>query len=162
MVLFNPFIYSVWSGSDILQVVLDYQRFEPRGRAYLTLMRADYMVPALLAFKNVSMSSIPIKAFPSPAYKEPPRTRGVDGRERAAERGVLQGNGPRAGLGASGRNVVLWGLPGKLTPEGLRSMMVAWELAESSGTPGLEILKIFKCVDDFSFLDVLPLAELDR
>ena len=151
MVLSHSSIYSIWFESDILQVVLDYQRFEPKGRAYLSLMRPDYMGQAIAAFRNASISSIPIRAFPSPAYIAPQRGRGVEGRERAAERGVLQGNGPRAGLGVSGRNVVLWGLPGKLTQEGLRSMMVAWELAASSGTAGLEILKIVKCVDPFIF-----------
>jgi len=51
----------------------------------------------------------------------------------AAERGLISGNGPRGGVVNEGRNVVLWGLPGRLTPEGLKGLLQNFKLAGTEG-----------------------------
>jgi hypothetical protein len=62
----------------------------------------------------------------------PGRSRGAKGRENAMNRGVITGNGPDAGVRERGKNVVVWGLPGRLTPEDLREYLKGFRLAGST------------------------------
>lgn len=62
----------------------------------------------------------------------PGRSRGAKGREDAMKRGVITGNGPDAGVRERGKNVVLWGLPGKLASEALREHLKKFRLAGSA------------------------------
>ena len=57
------------------------------------------------------------------------RTRGVKGRLQAAERGLFTGNGPNGMVTSQGKGVVLYGLPGKLTPDSLRTYLRNFKLA---------------------------------
>lgn len=94
----------------------------PTGGAHLTLTSPDVLNQNLKALHNTSISSLPISAAssPPPQINVPRRTRGAQGRAEAAERGLITGDGPRGGVKNTGKNVVIWGLPGKLTPEGLK------------------------------------------
>jgi hypothetical protein len=131
--------------TEIRAVSMVYHRFLPTGRAYLSFARREHVLPAAHALRNVTISSLPVRAIPCPAPEEPPRIRGVVGRARAAERGVIQGNGLRGGLGLAGTNVVLWGLPGKLTEHGLKASLMHFQLVGTEGGKE-EIYKIHKCV----------------
>jgi hypothetical protein len=51
----------------------------------------------------------------------------------AAERSLFFGDGPRGGVLNEGKNVVLWGLPGRLTPEGLKGLLQNFKLAGTEG-----------------------------
>jgi len=118
----------------VTDVAIDYHRFIPTGRAFLTLTTPDVLNQNLRALENASISSIPITSVSSPP---PPtvsqRTRGVQGRMEAAERGLITGNGPRGGVVNDGKNIVLWGLPGRLTPEGLKGLLHNFKLAGTEG-----------------------------
>ena len=59
------------------------------------------------------------------------RMRGSAGRREAANKGLIDGNGPNGGTSGHGKNVVMWGLPGKLPPTGLRNYLRAFQLADS-------------------------------
>ncbi|KIM87022.1 hypothetical protein PILCRDRAFT_64078, partial [Piloderma croceum F 1598] len=117
----------------VSDVAIDYHRFIPTGRAYLTLVTPDALNFNLKALRNASISSLPITSASSP----PPisfaaRTRGAKGRVDAADRGLF-GDGPRGGVPIEGKSVVLWGLPGRLTAEGLKGLLRNFKLAGTEG-----------------------------
>lgn len=117
-----------------MTVYLDYYRFIPTGRAYLALASSDYLDSNLQALKNATVSSIPISAASSDTPANiPRRTRGIQGMQEAVDRGVITGNGARGGLSSEGQNVVLWGLPGKMTSDGLKTFLHSFRLAGSEG-----------------------------
>lgn len=72
------------------------------------------------------------------------RTRGVQGRAEAAERGVQEGNGPGAGVNARGQDVVVWGLPVNVRSEQLRHYLRKLGLVQnaSNGEPACEVIHI--------------------
>jgi len=119
----------------VTDVALDYQRFLTSGRAYLTLSHPDFLRSNLDALQNTSISSISVTAVASdpPLDVTPLRTRGTAGRVDASQRGIIVGNGIRAGLLNPAKNVVLWGLPGKMTPEALKKVLKRFKLAGSDG-----------------------------
>jgi hypothetical protein len=120
--------------NDYITVAIDYRRFIPTGRAFLTLANRDLLNKNLRALENATISSIPITAVSSPPPLPPPRrTRGVQGRMEAAERGLIQGDGPGGGVLKGGKNVVLWGMPGRLTQEGLKGFLQNFKLAGTEG-----------------------------
>ena len=121
---------------------IDYRHFEPRGAGWITLSTPEYMSRALAALDSQTLAAFPIRATPSlPPSSLPLRTRGPKGRMEAAERAVLTGDGPTAGVSGSGRNVVISGLPGRLSPDALRLLVKNFKLA--GATPGeQEIAKI--------------------
>lgn len=115
-------------------MAIDYERFEPTGNAFITLTTPDVLNFNLKCLENVTITSLPITAASSdPPVGIPVRGRGAKGRGEATERGVLTGDGPRAGLLSSGKNVVIWGLPGKLTNEGLKGFLQNFKLAGTEG-----------------------------
>jgi hypothetical protein len=138
-------------------VSLEHCRFLPTGRAYLTFASRDFVIPAANALRNASIASIPIRAIPCLPPDEMLRTRGTDGRERAAERGIIQGNGLHGGVGRGGTNVVLWGLPGTLTEQGLKSSLVHFQLIGTAGGKR-DIYKIEKCVYSFPYSDLADVS----
>jgi hypothetical protein len=61
----------------------------------------------------------------------------------------VDGNGSHAGVrNGTGRNVVVWGLPGRLPANTLRSMLRNYKLA-GSGSAGQEVFKIEKSISAF-------------
>ena len=111
-------------------VALDFYRLRPTGRAWLTLSSPNYMQHALKAMRGAVLSGKTLGAAPA---KDPSelntRTRGVRGRLQAAERGLLTGNGPYGMSTSRGKGVVLYGMPGKLTPDSLRTYLKNFKLA---------------------------------
>ena len=86
-----------------------------------------------------------ISAASSPPPLTPRRARGVDGRQEAAARGALPGDGPTAGITGNGRNVIITGLPGKMTSEGVKLWLKNFKLAGNTAEEK-EINKIPPCV----------------
>lgn len=87
------------------------------------------MEEAIKVLSQSSISGSTLKPFP---FGEKPshRQRGPGGRAQAAERGVLKGDGPAAGIDASGHDVVVKGLPSKTTPEELKAYLTENKLVE--------------------------------
>ena len=136
-----------------LIVYIDYHRFIPTGRAYLALISSDYLNYNIQALKNATVSSMPISAASSdPPHNVLQRTRGAGGLHEAANRGIVTGNGARGGLSSEGRNVVLWGLPGKMTSDSLKSFLHNFRLAGSEGGKK-EIIKLNLWVAYYHIVD---------
>lgn len=61
------------------------------------------------------------------------RTRGLAGRQEAADKGLIDGHGANGGISGNGKNVIVWGLPGKLPSDGLRNYLRAFRLSDENG-----------------------------
>ena len=120
------------SGEFTHPVFMDYDRFLPTGAAYLKLSSPTSMARNLRALNNATMSSLLLRATAVPDPFNVTRTRGLIGRQEAANRGFIHGDGPSGGTSGSGKNVVVWGLPGKLPPEGLKNYLRAFRLSDKS------------------------------
>jgi hypothetical protein len=70
------------------------------------------------------------------------RRRGAEGRQEAANRGLLTGDGPDGGLASNGKNVIMWGLPGKLEPEYLKSYLKRFTLSGKKGEEEITKLEL--------------------
>lgn len=114
-------------------VSMDYDRFRPTGTAYLTLSSQTSMPRNLRTLNKASMSTLRLHATAVPNPFSTGRTRGLVGREQAANKGLINGNGPNGGTSGHGKNVIVWGLPGKLPPDGLRNYLRAFRLSDASG-----------------------------
>ncbi|GLB35418.1 hypothetical protein LshimejAT787_0209830 [Lyophyllum shimeji] len=116
----------------IADVELDYFRFRPSGKALITLTRHEFLRDNLRALERLTICGIPIKAQ-AVDFQEGglPRTRGSKGRAEASARGAIQGNGPRGNFPNTERNVVIWGLPGKLDPQELEEKLRDFKLART-------------------------------
>ncbi|KAH9951225.1 hypothetical protein B0H21DRAFT_269749 [Amylocystis lapponica] len=116
---------------NVDSVALDYDRFLPTGKAYVTLTQPDFVPSALRSLKGTIVGGAMIEAgsVREDQVHRPTRTRGARGRAQAAERGIMDGNGVGAGVTSTGRSVVLSGLPGKLTPDALKEFLKSFKLA---------------------------------
>lgn len=114
----------------VSKVALDYYRFSPTGRAWVTISDANHTEAAVKVLKNCNIGGAMIKAHAAePVSERPSRTRGPKGRMEAAERGIIPGTGPDTGIPHQGRCVVMYGLPGQLTVETLRAFLKSFKLA---------------------------------
>lgn len=104
---------------SILLVAIDYHRFLPTGRAYLTLAHPEHLHKNLQALDNASVGSLPIRAVSAP----PPRSGHgrLDGTE--TQRKVFSGNGPHGGISSRMKHVVIWGFPGKISGEAVENYL---------------------------------------
>ena len=131
-------------------VQLDYHRFLPTGRAYVSISHPNHLEQALRSLEKASLSAHPLFYSPAPPISHPVlvRSRGADGRAKAAERGLFEGNGPSAGIKAKGVDVVLYGLPGKLMASALKSYLLSVKLVElkKDGEADCETFRIDLCV----------------
>jgi hypothetical protein len=78
------------------------------------------------------MSSLSLRATSVSNPFSVGRMRGSFGRQEAANKGLVDGNGPNGGTSGNGKNVIMWGLPGKLPPDGLRNYLRAFRLSDAS------------------------------
>jgi len=113
----------------VVDVAIDYHRFCPSGRAYLTLSHPEYLDHDLNILNRSSISTIPIKAYSSPSPDQARSNKGTNG------------NGPRGGVSSPGTHVVIWGFPGKLSAEEVRKHMHGFRLAGTAGGKR-EVLKL--------------------
>lgn len=119
---------------------MDYHRFRPKGRAYIELTSPQFTQPCLTLIKSTIIGGNIVTArITNPAYDNLAlvRTRGIKGRSEAMERGVLNGNGPDAGISHHGKTVVVSGLPGRLVADSLKQYIRELKL----GGTNFEVLK---------------------
>ena len=114
-------------------VFMNYDRFRPTRTAYLLLSSPNSMARNLRLLNKATMSSLQLRAMASPDPFAVGRTRGSVGRQEAADKGLIDGNGPNGGTSGHGKNVIMWGLPGKLPPDGLKNYLRAFRLSDASG-----------------------------
>lgn len=114
-------------------VFMNYDRFRQTGTAYLSLSSQNSMARNLRLLRDATMSSLSLSATTVPNPFSVGRMRGSLGREEAAKKGLIDGNGPNGGTSGNGKNVIMWGLPGKLPPDGLRNYLRAFRLSDESG-----------------------------
>ncbi|KAG5647204.1 hypothetical protein DXG03_001163 [Asterophora parasitica] len=115
-------------------VEIDYNRFRPSGRALITLTRPEYLRDNLRELQKFTLCGIPVRSngvHISDGVAERPRSRGNKGRAQAAERGAITGNGLHGHFPNAHRNVVMWGLPGRLEPKDLENALHDFKLAKS-------------------------------
>lgn len=96
--------------------------------------------PALNALQKAALFGHPVSPRPSAITPPAPsaRTRGVAGRAEAAQRAIVTGDGLQGGILDTEKCVVLWGLPSKITVEGVRSWIQGYKLGGGQG----EIVKL--------------------
>lgn len=80
---------------------LEYQRLSPTGSAYLSLTRPEHVPENLRVLDNQRISGKQISAFPIASIPA------------ANSKDFLDGNGLSKDFSNDGKNVTIWGLPGK-------------------------------------------------
>ena len=131
-------------GWCIYKVSINYNRFVPNREGFISMTNLSYVQNALNLLPRSSIGGYHISAVPcdSLVVEQPVRTRGFKGRAEAAERGIISGDGPSAGISRQGRNVILYGLPYRLSAPGLRSYLRNFQLEDISATGEEEVIKI--------------------
>ncbi|KAI0273551.1 hypothetical protein BC834DRAFT_214318 [Gloeopeniophorella convolvens] len=113
----------------VSKVALDYYRFDPTGRAFLTLASAHDLPRVLAALREVKLFSHTLRPATTPVPVAPPaRARGAKGRGEAAERALVAGSGSQGGITDVGRAVLLAGLPGRISPDSVRVYLRQYRL----------------------------------
>lgn len=108
----------------------------PTGSAWLTLNNTEHVRQAVRNLNGTMIAGHTIIANPA----EDPldgvlyhRARGLKGRQEAENRG-LTGDGPSGGLTQSGKNVVLYGLPGRMSGEAVGYYLKGYKIAGATKT----------------------------
>lgn len=112
--------------SDVVQYLVfrGYRRFQRDGNAFVTFSYPPHAEVALTQLKNAQLSGYTINVTSTSQLETVlRRSRGNKGREEAANRGIVTGTGPDAGVTERGRSVVISGLPGRWSEENLRSFL---------------------------------------
>ncbi|THH18500.1 hypothetical protein EW146_g2500 [Bondarzewia mesenterica] len=119
---------------NVIDVALDYYRFQPSGSAWLTVSHRDFLRRAIVMLRNSTLFGLPISADTAREPIGPPaRSRGEKGRMEGARRGLVNGNGSRGGIWETGKSVVVWGMPGRIATDGMRSFLRSYKLVPGEG-----------------------------
>lgn len=119
----------------VTNIHICYEYFKPTGEVLITLSRPHFLRDNLRVLDNVSFAASrvsPRPFIPEEAPRPKMRSRGLRGKEQAALRGALNGNGPHAGMSNLDRTVTIWGLAGKATPRALAEVLEGFDVAESA------------------------------
>lgn len=132
------------SYANVIAVQLDYHRFIPSGKAFLRLQDPSQAKSTLQKLQGLILDGTPIAAAPCPDPGISRRLRGKEGRVQASNRGVITGDGPEGGIRVSGREVVLWGLPGGVSQQQVKRYLVKQGLVPEGldGNGECEVLKV--------------------
>jgi len=115
---------------NVETVDIDYNRFEPTGNAWLTLTNSRFIPSTVKKFhEGIYIGAARISANAHNGSSLLVRMRGFKGRAQAAERGVLSGNGPSAGLSAGSMNVTLSGFPNWVSVAYVKQFLKSYRLA---------------------------------
>ncbi|KAG0705950.1 hypothetical protein DFH29DRAFT_996377 [Suillus ampliporus] len=116
----------------VTDVAIDYHRFLPTGRAYLTLAHTEHLYKNLQALDKSSVGSLPIHAVSSPPpYSNPGRL------NKAGTQGkIFSGNGPHGGIHSRMKHVVIWGFPGKISEQAVENYLRDFRLDGVDGKSG--------------------------
>lgn len=109
-------------------VALEYSRFEPTGRAFLTLSQPSGHSKVMVALRQLRYFAHSLTPRTTPSPVERVRSRGLKGREEASERALVTGNGVQGGITDVGRSVLLSGLPGRMSTERVRRFLRNYKL----------------------------------
>ena len=120
-----------WRWWSAYTVTLEHERFRPTGQGFISFSRPEYAYAALKNFKQAVVGGKTVQARAVDTPLVIPRSRGTKGVLEAARRGAITGNGPSGGVTGSGRNVVMYGLPGRLYAETLVDILRSFKLAGS-------------------------------
>ncbi|KIJ44094.1 hypothetical protein M422DRAFT_47578 [Sphaerobolus stellatus SS14] len=104
------------------EVFLECHRFIPTGKAFVTFANAAQATEALEVLKKTRMAGRPIEVAATQDTTKP-RQRGREGKEAAADRGAITGNGLDGGVTDHGTGVVVYGLPGKMKEEAIAKLV---------------------------------------
>lgn len=105
----------------------------PTGRALITFTDPNFLRDNLRLLERFTIAGTRVFAESKNLPQNRPRRRGEKGRAQAAERGILPGNGPHADLTQdTGKTVVIWGFPGKLSTEVAASYFNDFKVARST------------------------------
>ncbi|KAI0748189.1 hypothetical protein C8Q80DRAFT_1170648 [Daedaleopsis nitida] len=113
----------------IAHVAIDYKRFKPAGTATLALPRPESVVPTLKALNGSVLGGKKVRSRTLHNVSREFRGRGSKGLLEAAQRGIVTGDGPDAGISGGGKNVLLCGLPLKTLPAQLADRLRNYKLA---------------------------------
>ncbi|KAG1891227.1 hypothetical protein F4604DRAFT_400005 [Suillus subluteus] len=116
----------------VTDVAIDYHRFLPTGRAYLTLADTKHLYKNLQALDKASLGSLPIRAVSAPT----PRSGHGQLDRTGTQRKVFSGNGPHGGISSRMKHVVIWGLPGKISEEAVENYLRDFRLDNVDGKNG--------------------------
>ncbi|KAH9900996.1 hypothetical protein C8Q73DRAFT_226809 [Cubamyces lactineus] len=114
---------------NVVNVTLEHERFRPTGQGFITFARPEYTHPALKNLKQAVVGGKSVRARAMNTSPEIPRSRGAKGLLEAGQRGAITGNGPSGGITGSGRNVVIYGLPGRMNAVMLADSLRNFKLA---------------------------------
>ncbi|KAF8522301.1 hypothetical protein BU17DRAFT_44846 [Hysterangium stoloniferum] len=119
-----------------------YVRFLPEGKAHVAFETPEQADMAAKRLRNATMSGSPVQPMLTHVADVPAtRSRGAKGREEAAARGCITGTGPDAGVTDRGRGVVLWGLPGRMTVDELKELLLrGFSLMDGEAAKGNVVL----------------------
>jgi len=114
---------------NVTKVALEYQRFEPTGRAFLTLSQPSVQSKVMVTLRQLRyFGHLLIPRTTSPPGETRVRSRGLKGREEASERTIVSGNGIQGGITDVGRSVLLSGLPGRMSTDTVRRFLRNYKL----------------------------------
>jgi len=117
----------------VFVVAINYKGFRPSGDAYIALTRTDYMRDNLRKLENFTLLGLPVKATPKVLEADrPPRSRGEKGRTEAVARGAHTGDGLKGNFPNTERNVIIWGLPGRLDPSSIEESLRDFKLGRTA------------------------------
>ncbi|KAI0636905.1 hypothetical protein C8Q77DRAFT_1095102 [Trametes polyzona] len=114
---------------NVAGVAIDYRRFRPTGHGYLSFTTPELAEAANKALRRAVAGGKMIETQLIHYLPTIPRARGQKGILEAAERGAVTGDGPGGGVTAGGRNVVMYGLPGRLGADQLIGSLRNFKLA---------------------------------
>ncbi|KAI9064505.1 hypothetical protein FKP32DRAFT_1666212 [Trametes sanguinea] len=114
---------------NVSSASIEYRRFRPTGHGHLSFARPEWAAAATKTLNKVFVGGKPVTAKAVGPIAIPGRGRGTKGLLEAAQRGVVTGDGPSGGITGSGRNVVLYGLPGRIIPPLLADNLRGYKLA---------------------------------
>lgn len=118
----------------------------------------------LRVLEKFEIAGLPISAAPttSPLHT-PTRTRGNKGRAEAIDRGVAIGTGPGGKFPNKTRNVVVGGLPGKMTIGQFEARLKDFEISRSRGEATILKIPLYVTlvIEQFIFL-IFPAIHKDQ
>ncbi|OSC99092.1 hypothetical protein PYCCODRAFT_1416620 [Trametes coccinea BRFM310] len=117
------------SVENVSSGAVEYRRFRPTGHGFLSFARPEWAAAATKALNKVFVGGKPVTAKAVGPVSMPGRSRGSKGLLEAAQRGVITGDGASGGVTGSGRNVVIFGLPGRIIPPVLAENLRGYKLA---------------------------------
>jgi len=128
---------------NIAAVSINYKGFKPTTEGFISFTHPSFLRNAIKTLRNSKVGGYSIAVAPSVSPHEPSarsqRTRGFKGRAEAAERGIVVGDGPGAGVTRPGKSVVMYGLPPTITPHAMKRYLQEYMQADSGEK---EIVKI--------------------